>query len=50
MFEKDRKMCAVFVDLRRLIYNKVCREELWEALQTYSLSGRLRVDGEIGLR
>ena len=40
MIEKNRKMYAVFVDLEKA-YDKVCREELWGALQRYSVSGHL---------
>ena len=40
MIEKNRKMYAVFVDLEEA-YDKVCREELWEALKRYGVSGDL---------
>ena len=61
MIEKGKKLCAVFVDLEKA-YDKVCREELWEALRSYGVSGGLlrviksmyqaseasvRVDGEV---
>ena len=54
-------MYAVYVDLEKA-YDKVCREELWDVLQTYGVSGDLlrviramyqaseacvRVDGEM---
>ena len=38
MIEKDRKIYAVFVDLEKA-YDKVCQEELWEALKRYGVSG-----------
>ena len=61
MIEKGKKLCAVLVDLEKA-YNKVCREELWEALRRYGVSEGLlraiksmyqasetcvRVDGEV---
>ena len=43
MIEKGKKLCAVFVDLKKA-YDKVCREELWKALRKYGVSsGLLRV-------
>ena len=58
---KGQKLCAVLVDLEKA-YDKVCREELCEALRRYGVSGGLlraiqsmyqaseacvRVDGEV---
>ena len=40
MIGKGKSMYAVFVDLEKL-YDKICREELWEALRRYDVSGGL---------
>ena len=40
MIEKDKRIYSGFVDLEKA-YDRVCREELWEALQKYSVSGGL---------
>ncbi len=38
VIEKDNRMYAGFVDLEK-VYDKVCRQELWEALQKYGVPG-----------
>ena len=37
VIKKDRHMYAVFVDLEKA-YDKVCTEELWEALEIWCVS------------
>ena len=36
----DRKMYIVLMDLEKA-YDKVCREELWQALKRYGVAGDL---------